>query len=171
MYWLRWAFNLIMISTQKMPPPVHLIFLSDTLITFVGRLLSDALIVFVGWFFILWDDFRWIVGWSTQTAEAADHYGVGGSDERCRHRIRWWHELPFTGRPALANMRRWPNVVSMLIHRLRRWPNIETTLGQCLLFCWVIAAVVLNSVVTKWPVWKIAEKHNIHQKTQTIYTS
>ena len=29
-----------------------------------------------------------------------------------------------------ASTRRWPDVVSMLVHRLRRWPNIETTSGQ-----------------------------------------
>ena len=28
----------------------------------------------------------------------------------------------------------WPNVCSMLGHRLRRWPNTEPTLGQCVVF-------------------------------------
>ena len=28
----------------------------------------------------------------------------------------------------------WPNVGSMLGHRLRRWPSIEPTLGQCIVF-------------------------------------
>ena len=33
-----------------------------------------------------------------------------------------------------ANTIHWPNVLSMLAHRLRRWSIIELTLGQCLLF-------------------------------------
>ena len=28
----------------------------------------------------------------------------------------------------------WPNVGSMLVHRLRRWFNMKPTLGECLVF-------------------------------------
>ena len=37
-------------------------------------------------------------------------------------------------RRNLENTTRWPNIGSMLVHRLRRWTNIEPALGQLLVF-------------------------------------
>ena len=45
----------------------------------------------------------------------------------CRPQTCWQQA---TAAASPANTRTWPNVVSILAHRLRRWSNIETTLGQ-----------------------------------------
>ena len=34
----------------------------------------------------------------------------------------------------------WPNVGSMLCHRLRHWPNIEPALGQCIVFAGMVVS-------------------------------
>ena len=39
-----------------------------------------------------------------------------------------------TGIPIPANMRRWPNVGSLLAHRPRRWSNSKSTMAQRLMF-------------------------------------
>ena len=40
-----------------------------------------------------------------------------------------------------GNMIHWPNVGSMLGHRLRRWPSIGPTLGQCIVFAGILSVI------------------------------
>ena len=51
----------------------------------------------------------------------------------------------------------WPDVVSMLIHRLRRWPNVKTTLSWITISC----LMVCQWVELRWrPVKNQRQKHH-----------
>ena len=69
--------------------------------------------------------------------------GLSTNSSRSGH-THLWTNSPHTdvahvapakiGAKYSANMRCWPNVGSLLAHRLRRWPNNKPALGQRLMF-------------------------------------
>ena len=64
--------------------------------------------------------------WANINPKLAQNLVLSGSGRR--KKCRYFTIIKTTP----ARTRHWPNVVSMLGHRLRRWPSIETTKGQCL---------------------------------------
>ena len=95
-----------------------------------------------------------LLTWGSRVYRVASQHVYVTSIVWLRH--KWYDQASL----FCADTRRWPRVVSMLVHRLRRWPNIETARGQRLI-----------SAGMRGPNWPAPRVHNDLRYCSSTYTT